>query len=67
MREAIVAFLGENDGSALKREVAGAVPKQFKATPNYSKAMVLCNKAEWLGDDENPWDFDTKTGELSLK
>lgn len=67
VREAIVAFLGENDGSALKREVAGAVPKQFKATPNYSKAMVLCNKAEWLGDDENPWDFDTKTGELSLK
>lgn len=67
LKAAIVTFLGENDGSATKREVAGGVPKQFKAnSAQYSRAMVLCNKAEWLGDGENPWLFDAKSGELSL-
>jgi hypothetical protein len=57
--EAITGILADNDGSITKKALVGALMKSIDKTDTNRKAIIgLAAKADFLGGEDVPWEFD---------
>jgi hypothetical protein len=57
----VMEILAEKGGSCSKAALAGAVFKATKGSENRAAIVKLCNNADFLGDEEMPWEYEGNT------